>query len=263
MAFALIALFYSEIIKVLIHSYQSEENELRIRQNELLKLSMFEQMSKQELKTINTLMQDFPVFQTWIKYTLTFKEIINELENYSYFYGDEPLYPKNHVIKQEDNVYFINFYHKKFSPFVIFLNNFKTDLLIFEQLKLYVFLLLELCSLQKRDCIIHLASGEIINFSYGHLKAINFNVLTSIKCNTMVKHSYTDEFQNVFQHFKLVDEECEVMIVSGSPIEIEVLNPEFPGLLSAIFPQEEILLNSNLPLLDKLYFIKDFSIEKN
>jgi len=225
---------------------------------------MFQQLAEHELNAINTLIKDFPVFQTWIQYTLTFKEIINELENYSFFYEDESLYSKNHVIKQEGNVYFINFYHKKFSPFVIFLNNFKTDLVIFEQLKLHVFLLLELCSLQKRDCIIHLASGQIIHFPYGNLKAIAFNALSSIKCHTMLNNSCTSEFQNVFQHFgKLVDEECEVMIVSGSPIEIEVLNTEFPGLLSAIFPQEEILLNSNLPLLDKLYFIKDFPIEKN
>lgn len=236
---------------------------MKIQQHELLKLTMLQQISEFEFKAIEELIDDFPIFKKWIEYTLSFKEIVNEMNNYNFLNENNQTFLKPHVKKKEGNVYYINFHKDKMAPLVIYLNNFESNLFVFEQLKLNIFPLIELCSIQRRDCIIHLASGEIIQFPYDDVKANTLNAFYSIKCKNAPK-SCANESQNIFKHFgEFVTEECEVMIVSGSPIHIEVSELDFLGEFSAMLLHEEIFANSVLPQLHKVYFIQDVIVDTN
>ena len=229
-------------------------------QQELQNFSMFQQLHKQELIGIQRLVADSPVFHKWLEMTAEFKLIATELKVYEQIVPFEASYENNnrHVTQTEGNVIFVDFNHRtQFAPYIILLNNVYESSFHLEKLKAHLFPLLELCSIQKRDCRIVLATGESIDFPCGQVGTRQLNAFFSIKGRN-AKQLITMDLKSAFLHIEHSRLPFgEILIASSQPLRISGIDVKADVVLSAMFLNEDVFENSILPVIEKVYFIEE------
>lgn len=236
---------------------------MSIQQQEFLNFSMFQQLQQQELNSITKLVSDFPVFHKWFEMTAEFKLMATELQAYEMASDFGPIFNQSNyataqVAARHDNIVFVNFRQRvQYAPYIILINNLYDSPFHLEKLKAHVFPLIELCSVQKRDCRILLATGEVIDFPCGQVGPMQLNAFSSIsgkKQRTIVTFAIQKELQYI-QQSKLPF--GEILIASGQPITLTGMDPYADVTLSAMFLNEDVFEESKLPLIEKVYFIEE------
>lgn len=224
---------------------------------------MFQQLQQQELTSIAKLVSDFPVFDKWFEMTAQFKQIATELQAYEMASDFGPIINKStfsahQVAARHDNVVFVNFQQRaRYAPYIIFLNNYFESPYRLEKLKAHIFPLIELCSVQKRDCRVVLATGEIIDFACGQVGPMQLNAFSSIsgkkQCNPVVMNVQkliSDIHQSHLPY-------GELLIASSQPLTVNGVDAFTHIALSAMFINEDLFEKSELPVIEKVYFIEE------
>lgn len=236
---------------------------MSIQQQEFLGFSMFQQLQQQELNSIAKLVSDFPVFHKWFDMTAEFKLMAKELQAYEMASDFGPIFNQSNyataqVTARHDNIVFVNFKQRvQYAPYIILINNLYDSPIHLEKLKAHVFPLIELCSVQKRDCRIVLATGEVIDFPCGQVGPMQLNAFSSIcgkKQRTMVTFTVQKELQ-IIQDSKLPY--GEILLASSQPVSLEGFDPYADVALSAMFLNEDVLEQSQLPVIEKVYLIEE------
>jgi len=220
---------------------------------------MFEHLQQQELYDITKLVSDFPVFQKWFEMTAEFKLMASELKAYEMGSDLTPIQSEmpTHVTARQENVVYVNFRQRvQYAPYVILLNNVCESPLHLELLKAHLFPLIELCSVQKRDCRIVLATGEVLHFPCGQVGPMVLNAFSSIT-GKWQSGAQTFHIEQEFQY--ILDSGMpygEVLVASCQQIQLNGVDPYADVALSAMFLNEDVFEKSDLPVIEKVDFIE-------
>lgn len=224
---------------------------------------MFQQLQQHELKSITKLVSDFPVFHVWFEMTAEFKRMANELKAYELANDFDPIINQSNpslgqITARHDNIVYVNFQQRvHYAPYIILLNNVYDSPLHLEKLKAHLFPLIELSSVQKRDCRIVLATGEVIDFPCGQVGPMALNSFSSVsgkKQKTIVTFTLQNELAWIEESRLPYG---EILIVSSQPVKLEGMNPYADVALSAMFINENVMEKSELPPIEKVYFIEE------
>lgn len=236
---------------------------MSIIQQDYLNFSMFQHLQQQELNSITKLVSDFPVFHKWFEMTAEFKLMAKELQAYEIasdfdLISNRPYHSSSQVTARHDNIVYVNFQQRvQFAPYIILLNNYYDSPIHLEKLKAHLFPLIELCSVQRRDCRIVLATGETIVFPCGQVGPMQLNAFSSIggkKQQPTARFTLEQQFATI-QACKMPY--GEILIASSQPIEVQGTDVYADVALSAMFLNENVFEMSEMPEIEKVYFIEE------